>query len=79
MDENHMKPLDVIALEIVLGGDHGKGAFRLALRAIVTVTSGTMYHCDYGGVAYVTGKKHARCPRSSNNGLAHNGSRGLQL
>jgi len=56
MNENHIKPLDVIALEIVLGGDHGKGAFRLAFRAIVTVTSGTMYHCDYGGVAYVTGK-----------------------
>jgi len=56
MSEHKIRPIDVVALDVVIGGDHGLNAFRLGLRAIITVTSGKMYHREYGGAGLVTGK-----------------------
>ena len=56
MIENEIKPIDVVALDVVLGGDHGLKAFCLGFRAIVTMANGKIYHLEYGGAALITGK-----------------------
>ena len=40
MRENEIKPIDVVALDDVLEGDHGLKAFCLGFRAIVTMANG---------------------------------------
>ena len=56
MLENEIKPIDDMALDVVIGGDHGLKAFCLAFRTIITMTNGKMYHRKYGGAALVAGK-----------------------
>ena len=35
--EYHLPPEDITGLFLVVGGDHGQGAFRLCFRALLTV------------------------------------------
>ena len=44
MMENEIKPIDVVALDVVIGGDHVLKAFCLGFCAIITMTNGKMYH-----------------------------------
>ena len=55
--EENLNPEQVECLELVLGGDHGKEAFRLCFRVIITTKDGTLHYKDYGGAATVKCKK----------------------
>ena len=57
MTEKNLTPEQVAHLEFVLGGDHGKEAFRLCFRVIITTDDGTLHYKDYGGAATIFSKK----------------------
>lgn len=51
-----MKPEDVKDIDFILGGDHGKEAFRLCFRVVLTPVKGDMIYRDYGGAGTALGK-----------------------
>ena len=57
MTANTIEPKEVLSVDFILGGDHGKEAFRLCFRVVVTVIGGKFYHKDYGGAGTVFSKK----------------------
>jgi hypothetical protein len=59
---NRMKttPADVLSLDMLLGGDHGKEAFRFCFRVVVTLVDGTVEYADAPGTATVFGRKDTR-------------------
>ena len=56
LTERKVKPTDVLSVDFILGGDHGKEAFRLCFRLVVTLVCGKMHYRDYGGAGTVHGK-----------------------
>ena len=56
LTELKLKPADVKSIDFILGGDHGKEAFRLCFRVVITEQNDTMHHCDYGCAGTVFGK-----------------------
>ena len=44
MIANEIKPIDVVALDVVLGDDHGLKAFCLGFHTMATMTNGKMYY-----------------------------------
>ena len=56
LTELKVKPKDVQSIDFILGGDHGKEAFRLCTRVVITLDDGVMHYIDYGNAGTVFGK-----------------------
>ena len=42
-----VKLQELWSLDFILGGDHGKDAFRLCFRVVITLNNGTMHYIKY--------------------------------
>jgi len=56
LTELQLKPNDVKSIDFILGGDHGKDAFRLCFRVVIALEDDKMHYIDYGGAGTVFGK-----------------------
>ena len=56
LTELQLKPTDVKSIDFILGGDHGKDAFRFCFRAVIALDDDKMHYIDYGGAGTVFGK-----------------------
>ena len=56
LTELKVKPKEVKEIDFVLGGDHGKEAFRLCFRVVITLCNDTMHYVQYGGAGTVFGE-----------------------
>ncbi len=56
LEEHKVTPDQVMALDIILGGDHGLEAFCLCFCVVVTLKSSKMLNKVYGGAGFVKGK-----------------------
>lgn len=51
--QHHLKPKDVLELYFAVGGDHGRGAFRLTFKVILRDKDGNFFERVFGGSARV--------------------------
>ena len=64
LTELEIKLNDVKNVDFILGGGHGKEAFRLCFCVVITLDDGTMHYVEYGGAGTVLERTHLLSWRS---------------